>query len=46
MEYDETVSEEPFSKIEFSVCNIYGKSKMKSVNETRSDIKKDIRQIK
>ena len=46
MEYDETVSEEPFNKTEFSVCNIYGKSKMKSVNKTRPDINKDIRQIK
>ena len=35
MGYDETVSEEPFDKIECYVCIVYGKSKLKSVNEAR-----------
>ena len=38
MGYNETVSEESFHKIECYVCTIYGKPKLKLVNETKLDI--------
>ena len=38
MEYDETVSEEYFNKIEYYDCINYRKAKLKSLNEARLDI--------
>ena len=38
MGYDETVSGKSFNKIKCYFCIIYGKSKLKLVNETRLDI--------
>ena len=38
MEYDETVSEEYFNKIEYYDCINYRKAKLKSPNEARLDI--------
>ena len=38
MGFDEKASEETFSTIEHYVCTIYGKSKLKLVNESRLDI--------
>ena len=38
MGFDEKMSEETFSTIEHYVCTIFGKPKLKSVNESRLDI--------
>ena len=38
MGFDEKVSQETFSTIEYSVCAIHGKPKLKLVNESRQDI--------